>query len=363
MFMTRFRRGLGVSAISAILWLVFLEVILRALPVSTPLFTAPVNAASPVKHFFPNQPFTYSKSWYMEVLNKGRVNNDGFVNPNDYIEHSAPTIGVIGDSYVEALAIPYLKTFHGRLSYKLSNCANVYSFGTSGAQLSTYLIYAEHAVKRWGAAELIINIVSNDFDESSIHNKHAPSFHYFQLTAEGGSLVRIDYSPGVFSRAVRHSALLRYVVLNLEVMRIASNISSYFSGTKYEANVLNDTSAARMEEVRRIVTLFFELLSRKVPISSDKIIFVIDAVRPAIYEGIKNQRTYFGEAKKMFIARAREQNYKIIDMEERFSREYRHNRTKFELRPDDAHWSALAHRLVADEIMKSGYLSLAHRCL
>ena len=57
---------------------------LRFLPVSTGLRSMPVNAANPVLHFTPNRPFVNSLGWNFHNVVRGRVNNAGFVNDQDY---------------------------------------------------------------------------------------------------------------------------------------------------------------------------------------------------------------------------------------------------------------------------------------
>jgi hypothetical protein len=56
-----------------------------------------------------------------------------------------PLMAVIGDSYVEALMVPYEQTIQGRLSQRVPSHNRVYSFAASGAALSQYLAYAMYA--------------------------------------------------------------------------------------------------------------------------------------------------------------------------------------------------------------------------
>jgi hypothetical protein len=71
-----------------------LEVLLRFLPVTTPLGTVVVNERNPIIHFTPNQAFTYSQGWRFSMVNTGRINNYGFVNQKDYLrqEDEGPVV-------------------------------------------------------------------------------------------------------------------------------------------------------------------------------------------------------------------------------------------------------------------------------
>ena len=87
------------------------------------------------------------------MLNHRRVNNAGWVNDQDY-EHQdvTPLLAIIGDSYIEAMMVPYEQTVYGRLANTLEGRLRVYSFGASGAPLSQYLIWARHAVEHYRRA-------------------------------------------------------------------------------------------------------------------------------------------------------------------------------------------------------------------
>ena len=88
----------------------------------------PVNAANPILHFTPNRPFVNSLGWNMHNVVRGRVNNAGFVNDQDYVRDGPPLIAVIGDSFIEAQMVAYPQTLQGRLAAALAAEFRVYSF-------------------------------------------------------------------------------------------------------------------------------------------------------------------------------------------------------------------------------------------
>ena len=123
-------------ALSIMLFLGLAEVALRFLPVATGLRTMAVTQQSPVFRLMQNQDYVYSRDWNFSLANRGRVNNAGFVNAQDYARNGAPLLAVIGDSYIEALMVPYARTVHGRTAVALEGNCRVYSFAASGAPLS-----------------------------------------------------------------------------------------------------------------------------------------------------------------------------------------------------------------------------------
>jgi hypothetical protein len=112
------------------------EMMLRFLPVPSGLMAVPVTHESPIFHFIPNRDFVQSRGWNFQRVNRGHVNNDGWVNNQDYrVSEDPPLVAVIGDSFVEAEMVPYAQTFHGLLATLYEGKTRFYSFGTSGARI------------------------------------------------------------------------------------------------------------------------------------------------------------------------------------------------------------------------------------
>src|SRR5690606_27510166 len=86
--------------ISIVGTLVVAEVVLRFLPVNEGLRAQPVDAVNPVFRFEPNRTAIWSEGWNLESVNRVHVNNDGFVNDQDYDPAaSTPLLAIVGDSY------------------------------------------------------------------------------------------------------------------------------------------------------------------------------------------------------------------------------------------------------------------------
>src|SRR5262245_35816887 len=125
--------GVTLFVMSTVICLAVAEITLRFLPVASGLNTMPITAESPIYHFSPNREFLYSRAWYLEMQNRGHINNDGQVNNQDYyIDDQAPLVAIIGDSFVEAAMVPYPQTFHGLLAKSFEKEIRIYSFGASG---------------------------------------------------------------------------------------------------------------------------------------------------------------------------------------------------------------------------------------
>ena len=126
--------------LSCLVTLILIEATLYFFPVNEGLRATPVNNDNPIFKFQANRKAQYSKHWNFDIRNKVSINNDGFVNDIDYKEGQAtPLLSLIGDSYIEALMVPYAETISGVLHRKSKN-KRVYSFAASGAGLSQHLI-------------------------------------------------------------------------------------------------------------------------------------------------------------------------------------------------------------------------------
>ena len=80
--MTRRRELLlaGMASLTGLaLVLALAEIVLRFLPVMSAMRPGPVTAASPIYHYRPDRPFVFSRDWDLAMVNRGRVNNAGFI--------------------------------------------------------------------------------------------------------------------------------------------------------------------------------------------------------------------------------------------------------------------------------------------
>lgn len=115
------------------------ELVLRFLPVNEGARPQAVDQEHPVRSLEPNRTFVCSADWNFAIVNRVRTNNLGFVNDQDYVtDPPSPLLALIGDSYVEALMVPFHDSVAGRLLTRSTRSERVYSFGTSSSALSNY---------------------------------------------------------------------------------------------------------------------------------------------------------------------------------------------------------------------------------
>lgn len=351
-----------VPVITVVIILVLAEVVLRFLPVYSGLRTMPVDAANPIFRSTSNRPFVFSMYWNMQNITRGRVNNVGFVNDQDYRrEDSLPLVAIIGDSYIEAQMVPYAESVQGRLAHAFADKFRVYSFAGAGAPLSQYLIWAQHAVRDYGARAVVINIIGNDFDESLLSNKAGLGFWHY--TREDGELrLRlVEHRPGWAMRIVRESALARYVIINLEgkellFLRLRALRELILGKTttpapRYFGNTNAEADTARVHDSLDAIDAFFRDLPALVGLPPQDVLLTVDGFRypEAAAEG---RGSYFDLMRRAVLAKAAALGYEAIDLDTLFLARHRATGERFDFRPG-AHWDRRGHGIMAEAVASS----------
>src|SRR6266508_674657 len=355
--------GFLTVVITVAICLLIAEVVLRFLPVASGMRTVAVTAQSPVFHFTPNRDFVYSRDWDMVLANRGHVNNAGFVNDQDYRKEDAlPLLAVVGDSMIEAAMVQYPDTLQGRLATALEGKLRVYSFASSGAPLSQYLIWARHAVREYGAQALLINVVSNDFDESHSAYKIAPGFWHYVPDANGDLHLRLfEYRPGLLRNLVLMSALTRYLVFNMQLgLHWLELKSLLFGGPSMAApgdagNMDAGPHEARVRASLAAVYAFFRDLPQYTGLPPSRILFVVDGLRYPDVAAI-SAGTYFDRMRRALLEKAAALGYDTIDLDQFFFERHRRTGERFEF-ARDGHWSSIGHGVAFEAVLASGFMS------
>jgi len=344
-----------------LLSIVLLEVVFRVLPVRDSLKTLPVNSTNPIVRFKEDRDVIWSAGSDFSIISKKHVNNYGFLNDQNYSrEDKSPLLAIIGDSYVAAMQVDNQDSMHGILSHETVGKGRVYSFGASGSPLSNYLAYANYANKEFNANAYAFIIIGNDFDESLTKYKNAPGFHYFSNASDRLDLIRKDYQPSLIKRLARYSALIRYLVFNLQlnwrsIEQIFDKDTTSGVEERFVGNTRADFNEERIFDSKRVVDRFFEELPIQAGLESDKIVFVIDGMRPQLYNSttlMKANGSYFDIMRKYFIKVATNKRYEVIDMQSFFMKKFKSEGIRFEF-PSDGHWNKAGHILVAEKIRAS----------
>lgn len=356
--------GLLSTVLGLVAVALLIEAVLRFLPVNETMRAMPVNEADPVLRYVPNRTTLWSQGPRFCITDTVHANNYGFINDQDYDpKGSGPLVAVVGDSYVEALMVPFARTGQGLLSQELKGRARVYSFAKSGAPLSQYLGYAQWAHAIFRPARLIIVIVGNDYDESLLKYKDSPGFHYFQQRPDGRlELIRRDYTPSIWPGLLDHSKLCMYLLTNLHVLNLKERLLPLLQGKaeSYAGQTRAEADPERLTDSRKAVDQALAEFPQRTGLAPKDICFVVDAIRPNLYTPKGRDlaaNSYVAQMNAYLMAQARKAGYRVIDMSPVFLTDYTKNGQTFEFTEcGDSHWNARGHFLFARAVLESRFL-------
>lgn len=336
-----------------------LELVLRFLPVAWAPPVRTPTAAAPVLRYAANSAFTWSLGWNFYKVVHGRTNAQGFVADYEYDSGaSSPLVAVVGDSYIEAMQVPFARSLTGLLQKQLGARGRAYAFAISGAAASQYIAYARYACQTFRPQRLVISVVGNDFDESIYAHRQRDGL--FNLHPEpdgfGWSLTPLP-PPRLTERIARNSALALYLARNVGVSRIVAWFQlprAKAQGAGYVGNTDASAPPPRVAEGYRVIDWFVDALKTKTCVEPAETVVVVDAPRPEIYVDATVDAalpavasSYFGLMRARLIERARAGGFRVVDLAPPFRAAFERDHRRFE-NPTDAHWNEAGHALVAD---------------
>ncbi|MBC6982114.1 hypothetical protein [Caulobacter sp. 17J80-11] len=317
-----------------------LELALRVAPIHAGMAYRSVDQASPVMLGVPGRHWVHSVGWTLFNPRTGRLNNLGFNDPQTYTG-TGPVTAVLGDSYVEGLAVPYAETLQARLRRRVGDCTRVYGFGVSGTAPSDYVSYLHWARQRLNVRDAVVVLSDGDLWEATAPR---PGMHHFVRRADGTvTLERTDRAGTTPLRdAINASKLFRYVHGNLGFNPVA-RLSEAF------AKPAPDQEPA---PVAWVVDAFLERLQAELPPS--RVTLVIDADRESIVEAREPE---YGPERALLIAKARARGFTVVDLDPAFRAHQARAGRKVDFSPLDGHWNGLGHQIAADNVAAAWTLS------
>jgi hypothetical protein len=337
-------------ALGAVLTLILLEMLLRALPVAGEgVYAADFDPQWPMHHLVPNSRFTYSAGWNLDLVHEGPVNNMGYVAPFDYRD-GASAIAVLGDSYIESLMNGYDETLQGRLRQHLRADIPVLQFGSSGASMADYLGVARLVSQRFNPVWGVVLLSEGDFREG-----FSPARGYHAWDATRDPPVKITQAESERSALVkwaRQLALVRYLRYNLK-FRPSQLIHLQPVMTHEEAKP-ECRPASLSEDDQALVSRFANELPAAFGLPAERVILIFDSDRKSMYGPAAGPKPRCpdrdDQAQALLRNRAAAQGMHIIETEPLFLAYHRRTGRRVDHSPVDWHWNGEAHRLVAEQV-------------
>ena len=123
----------------------------------------------------------------------------------------------------------------------------------------------------------------------------------------------------------------------------------------FAGNVAIEASTERVANSDAAIAAFLAQLPLRSGLGPEQILFVIDAIRPQLYEPAalaRAEASYFGQMRRHFMQQASAARFEVLDMTAAFAASFEQDKQRFEF-PGDNHWNALGHRVVADQVAAS----------
>ncbi|GAA5160729.1 hypothetical protein [Viridibacterium curvum] len=317
--------------------LVLLELLCRALPVSTATHTA-YHFAPDIITYPAHHSFTLSSGWDLKNAQHLRSNNAGFLDSRDFT-HDPSAIAVIGDSFVEANMLPEADRLSRQLERELAQTP-VYAMGGPGSSLFDYLARARFAQERFGIRTFLIVVERSDVRQTlcGSGNTHGPCLDVTTLQPGNDR----QAPAGKLKALARESALAQYFFSQLRIKPEALG-AQLFPPRNPQAP--HQTSVPPEDQIDdkaadEIIHRFFAGLAA---MPDTRFVLVLDSDREAIHAG----RTPSSRVLTRFKAAAATAGVPIVDTAPLFAAHYKASPLRLEVGPYDKHWNPLAMGIVA----------------
>lgn len=357
---SRLRNGLinlAVTAGSILFFALFCELVLFRFVL--PGSDVPRNAFSNgVVRYQPGQ----SGIWRVrdEIAAPFKINAQGWNSPlPDYPVARWPgvsRIAFVGDSFVEALQVPFDRTFAERTVAALGPKGTVegYRFGVAGAPLSQYLQMVEREVEVRRPDRIVVMLVHNDFDESFVFKPGRYTSSFLKLRIEdgrvAGEVAPEPWHPGLFE-SLRQTATARFLLYRWQV-RPQTLVDAILGPAQaagdggYAANIDVADVLAREADIRVATDYLFGRLKARAEAIGARLQFVMDGEREAIYAGRDSKALRLNRIAAEIAGR---HGIPFLDLHPVFAADWAKNQKRFEYR-SDAHWNEHGHAVAAAAI-------------
>jgi len=285
---------------------------------------------------------SYRRKWH--------VNEQGFLYDKDFVHketRNKPCIAVIGDSYIESLAVPCQKQFATILQDSIGDSLVVYPFGVPGAGLSEYMQIARYAAENFDPEVFIFAVTVEDVKESYRTDSSEPFFLKFNFVND--TIIECaptGIGPNPLTRFLRVSAFSRYLYLNLGVKP-----NRIFHMRPYKTVVTTSESSPFTSDLdyklQRIATHIVNKLIAEYP--KKKFLFVVDGNRQTLYNTYRKPPPL---AESRYLKNAcKTDNCQVLDLNDKFADEFlrTHQMNSF---ATDIHWNDIGNRLVANAVFE-----------
>ena len=349
----RLFQNLALLAGSAFLSLALAEIIIFRL--LFPGADQPVFNFSPdgIVKYLPNQVGTYRIK--NEIAAPFRINLNGWNSVHErYVREKGGRlrIAVIGDSYVEALQVPYDGSLAERIEGFCGGRCEAYRFGISGAPLSQYWHVLRREAASYDPDWAVAIVVQNDFDESFMYRERHRQSAFLKLRVEGDRVTGetepsppfVPWHEPLKRLGIYRSLWIRYQLRAALIPPVGLNDPNHAAPLSGQLDAMRAAARYVVERMRDFSAQH-----------GIRLLLVMDGDRMAIYNGeagaAADQSTGLAPLRAMMREVTRAAAVDLLDLHEVFAADYRLNRRAFNF-ANDYHWNEYGHQLAAQVVYR-----------
>ncbi|MDO9284726.1 MAG: hypothetical protein Q7U26_07495 [Aquabacterium sp.] len=334
----------------ACLLALLLEGLFRLLPVSTA--TASNYYSDPMILTYPaGHSFTVSTGWDLRNAQRLRVNNVGFAADLDFTP-DPKAVALIGDSHVEASALPAKQRPAAQLAQLLPADRRVFAMGCPGTSLLDYAERVRMAAQRYDVRDMVILVDVGDIRQSLCGSGQINGPCLDPTTGQS----RVDRlpPPSTLKQWMRHSALAQYLFSQLKIRpdRLWPTLRGLPATLLPGQRTVVHAAPARAEPagpdsaiLDRIGITFFERIR---PYVRGRLVIVIDKPVP----GRDTAGLPIADSDR-FAALARAEGATVVDMAPAYAAQALKSARSMAIGPYDGHHNALGVAVVAGTVAQA----------
>lgn len=325
-----------------------LELLLRALPVSTATLSG-YYADPVILGYPPGHRWQVATGWDLRNPQRLQANNLGFASDQDFVPD--PTaVALIGDSFVEASMLDAPHRPAAQLAAALRSGRPVYGMGGPGSSLLDYAERIRLASQRLDVRDMVVLMEAGDVRQSfcGSGNVHGPCLDRQTLQPR----YELHAAPSSAKRWVRHSALAQYVFgqLKADPARLWRQAIAHAAPPVHASPVVNASTRrpSALDETRRaavqaVTDAFFD---RVQPHLRGRLVLVVDGRRSPDPAGAAGEAAEIQLERAEFMRLARARGFTVVDAEASYRAHWSRSTLSLVVGPYDTHLNRLGVRLL-----------------
>ena len=128
---------------------------------------------------------------------------------------------------------------------------------------------------------------------------------------------------------------------------------------EFVGNTSSNAESSRVNDSKWAIDAFLQSLPVWAGLSEEKVLFVLDGMRPHLYNEnqlVSARGSYFDLMRTYFVDVATKRGYEVVDMQSIFLAHHQQHNRHFE-HQHDMHWNALGHALCFEAISKTAFFT------